>query len=271
MNVKKEQTYLYNKYGKELYLKLKKEHRVMLRDLIRTNVLKVSSKIHYFNNMCDTYSYTTLNDLVSFGLAKLIPEDVILAARDSSKEIINHGLRPILTDYGIEVCKCLNLDGRKNLTGHNKLLYAFMNKLEREDLLVVGDIEVNTLYGKSRPDILTMKKTLNIKNMNPTAYEIKHSRSDFFSDIKNPQKRASYLEIADKLYYVCEEGLIKKEEVPEECGLIFPVRYGSDDISHFKVVKKARVKKVEINPVLMMKMLLRMSDVNNTILISPEN
>lgn len=271
MNVKKEQTYLYNKYGKELYLKLKKEHKTMLRKLIMHNVLKTSSKIHYFNDMCDIYDYNILNDLVSFGLAKLIPEEVILRTRDDSKEIINHGLRPVLTPYGIEVYKCLNLDGRKNLTGHNKLLYAFMNKLEKEDLLVVGDIEVNTQYGKSRPDILTMKKTLNISNMNPTAYEIKHSRADFFSDIKNPQKRASYLEIADKLYYVCEEGLIKKEEVPEECGLIYPVRYSSDDISHFKVIKKARVKKVEINPVLMMKMLLRMSDVNNTVLISPEN
>lgn len=269
MNIQKEQTYLYSKYGKELYLKLKKEHRTMLRDLMKNNVLKTSSRIYYFNDMCDTYDYNILNDLLSFGLINLIPEEVILRPRNADKEIVNNGLRPILTPYGIEVSKCLNLDGRKNLTGHNRLLYAFMEKLSKEDLLVVGDIEVNTTYGKSRPDILTMKKTLNVKNMNPTAYEIKHSRADFLSDISKPNKRSSYLEIADKLYYVCEEGVIKKEEVPEECGLIYPVCY-NNEIAYFNIVKKAKVKKVDINPVLMMKMLLRLSEVNNTVLISPK-
>lgn len=52
------------------------------------------------------------------------------------------------------------------------------------------------------------------------AIEIKVSRSDFFSDIKNPNKQAPWRELAHRHAYAVPDGLIRVDEVPTESGLI---------------------------------------------------
>jgi hypothetical protein len=51
-------------------------------------------------------------------------------------------------------------------------------------------------------------------------YEIKVSRSDFQHEIKNPMKRKQGLELSNEFYFVTPVGLVRPEEIPEECGLI---------------------------------------------------
>lgn len=51
-------------------------------------------------------------------------------------------------------------------------------------------------------------------------YEVKVSRSDFFSEIKKPIKRRKGLVYSNEFYFACPQGLVKIEEVPPECGLI---------------------------------------------------
>lgn len=53
------------------------------------------------------------------------------------------------------------------------------------------------------------------------AYEVKVSRSDFLHEIKNPEKRKSALIFSNEFYFVVPTGLVKKEEIPNECGLIY--------------------------------------------------
>lgn len=71
-------------------------------------------------------------------------------------------------------------------------------------------------------------------NFKRLAYEIKVSRSDFLNEIKNPDKRRQALELSNQFYFVTPKGLLSKEEIPEECGLIEV----SDD-GETKTVKKA--------------------------------
>jgi len=52
------------------------------------------------------------------------------------------------------------------------------------------------------------------------AYEIKVSRADFLKEIKSPKKREWAEEISHQFYFVAPQGLIKKEEVPQGCGLL---------------------------------------------------
>lgn len=58
-----------------------------------------------------------------------------------------------------------------------------------------------------------------------TEFEIKRSRSDYFSEIVNKKEKHYYLSkgklVPNYFYFVCEEGLIKKDEVPVHCGLIY--------------------------------------------------
>ena len=52
------------------------------------------------------------------------------------------------------------------------------------------------------------------------AYEIKVSRSDFLHELKHPEKRKQALSVSNEFYFVTPKGLVKKEEIPPECGLI---------------------------------------------------
>lgn len=257
---------LYAEIAKDHVLKLKKEHKTILRDAFRENLIAGSGEREYFrhNSVVDVYNINYVKDLVVYGMLSIRDEDKKYYDSSSSTQKMTTCKCVYLTEYGVEICKILNLDSRKNQSGHNKILADLIMSKDKEDLLVVGDMEIQTQYGVSRPDVLTMKKTLNVKYMNPVAYEVKHSRADFLSDIKNENKRKSYLEIADKLYYVCPKDLIKKEEMPEGCGLIYQM-----DDGRFKIVKSAKNNKVEINVQLMMKFLLRVNDVNNSVLICP--
>lgn len=52
------------------------------------------------------------------------------------------------------------------------------------------------------------------------AFEIKVSRSDYFSEIKKPRKRRAGLRLSNEFYFVVPKGLVSATEVPPECGLI---------------------------------------------------
>jgi len=54
-----------------------------------------------------------------------------------------------------------------------------------------------------------------------TAYEVKVDRRDFEEELKCPEKRAPALKIADQFYFVTPIGLVKANEVPDDCGLIW--------------------------------------------------
>jgi len=54
-------------------------------------------------------------------------------------------------------------------------------------------------------------------------YEVKVSRGDFVQD----QKWRVYLKYCNQFYFVCPTGLIKKEELPNDTGLIYLSKTGS--------------------------------------------
>lgn len=56
-----------------------------------------------------------------------------------------------------------------------------------------------------------------------TGYEIKVSRSDFLRDKKWP----AYLPMCNELYFVCPPNVIKPEECPEPCGLMYVASTGN--------------------------------------------
>lgn len=52
------------------------------------------------------------------------------------------------------------------------------------------------------------------------AIEVKVSRADFFSDVRDPHKQAPWRELADRHTYAVPKGLVRLEEVPAGSGLI---------------------------------------------------
>ncbi len=52
------------------------------------------------------------------------------------------------------------------------------------------------------------------------SYEIKISRGDFLHELKDPSKKEFAMEISNEFYFVTPPGLIKEDELPEDCGLV---------------------------------------------------
>ena len=56
--------------------------------------------------------------------------------------------------------------------------------------------------------------------MRRICYEIKVSRADFKSELKNPLKKRVGMRFSNEFYFVTPGGLLASEEVPLECGLV---------------------------------------------------
>lgn len=74
-------------------------------------------------------------------------------------------------------------------------------------------------------------------NLKYTGYEIKVARGDF----KQDDKWRGYLPYCNEFYWVCPKDLIKKDEIEDDCGLIYvyPDSYAT------RVVKKAKYREIE--------------------------
>lgn len=66
------------------------------------------------------------------------------------------------------------------------------------------------------------------------AFEVKASRGDFLSEMRKPEKRARALELSHQFFFVTPRELVRKEEVPEECGLMWV-----DERQRLRIVKQA--------------------------------
>jgi hypothetical protein len=79
---------------------------------------------------------------------------------------------------------------------------------------------------------------LYVKNRGIKAFEVKVSRADFISDIKQFEyKHGHALDISTEFYYVCPWNMIEKGEVPEKAGLIF-----IDSANQIKTIKRATLR-----------------------------
>jgi hypothetical protein len=58
------------------------------------------------------------------------------------------------------------------------------------------------------------------KGFRRIAFEVKVTRSDFLSEIKDPGKRQAGLAMSNEFYFVTPRGLVDPSEIPPECGLI---------------------------------------------------
>lgn len=71
--------------------------------------------------------------------------------------------------------------------------------------------------GSARPDVYSIEPTYS--RFVAAAYEVKISRADFLSDVTSG-KALRYLEFAGSLVYATPKGMVRKDEIPDGCGLI---------------------------------------------------
>jgi hypothetical protein len=73
---------------------------------------------------------------------------------------------------------------------------------------------------RSRPDIISLKRTADRRSREPWIVEVKTRRADFLADVNRPDKRGAYFFLAEKVFYGVPLGLVDPSEVPFGTGLI---------------------------------------------------
>lgn len=129
---------------------------------------------------------------------------------------------------------------------HDTLATDLAAYLRGPDRMVWTDIQLGSA-GSPRPDVYTILKSF-IKPC-PSAFEVKVSRSDFLADV-TAGKWTKYLQYAYSVTFACEVGLLFKDDVPQQCGLI--VRHENA----WRYAKRPLINPVEIPRSAWMKLLI---------------
>lgn len=99
----------------------------------------------------------------------------------------------------------------------------------------LGSVWLN--YGAvGQADVITIKPSYNRFNLD--IYEVKVQRSDFLQDVKKG-KYKKYLPHCNRLYFAILEGVARKDEIPEDVGLIVKNQKG------WHTIKAAKKREVE--------------------------
>jgi hypothetical protein len=78
----------------------------------------------------------------------------------------------------------------------------------------------------ARPDVISILPSQRRAEHEPWIFEVKVSRRDFYVDVDKPEKRLAYALLAERVYYVCPQGLLSVDEVPPGCGFVVEKRAG---------------------------------------------
>ncbi len=82
-----------------------------------------------------------------------------------------------------------------------------------------------TRWCMAMPDVFSIRNTTVEAYLEPIVHEVKVRRADLLGDLRNPAKRAAYLDMSSECWYVlgCDsrgKPIATAEEVPNECGVL---------------------------------------------------
>lgn len=102
---------------------------------------------------------------------------------------------------------------------------AFIKKVLKEKYASPGwafllELRLGTGYGDAANRYMDAFAMSMWGGLETIVFEIKISRSDFAHEIKSPSKRRQALAFANQFFFVTPAGMLSKDEVPKDSGLI---------------------------------------------------
>ena len=129
-----------------------------------------------------------------------------------------------VTDEGMQRLAASLVRNRSALDPHNALVARVAEDQVRQGRIAYAGLQLYSMPGEKWlrpiPDVYSIRNTTREDAVCPVAFEVKVRRADLLSDLKKPEKRASYIALSSECYYVLAEGIAKVEEIPPECGVI---------------------------------------------------
>ena len=129
-----------------------------------------------------------------------------------------------VTDAGIALLARSLASNRAAFDAHEALVERVVREMQRAGRMAWRTLslraKVDTGWVMARPDVYSLRHTTVEAYCLPLVHEVKVRRADLLADLKLPNKRAAYLQMAAACCYVLAEGIAEPEEIPPECGVI---------------------------------------------------
>lgn len=107
---------------------------------------------------------------------------------------------------------------------HERLVERVAREMTRAGRLAWRGLSLRANVGEgwamAMPDVFSIRHTSLEARLEPVVHEIKVSRADLLSDLRNAPKRAAYLQLSSECWYVIRAGIAEVDEIPPECGVL---------------------------------------------------
>ena len=140
-----------------------------------------------------------------------------------------------LTPAGLQALADAHATNRANRSAHDELVMQVAQRMQHEGRIAWTQLalraQVDGVWTQAIPDVFSIRHTTVEAYLEPVVHEIKVSRADLLGDLKRPEKRAAYLEMASQVYYVLGlnakgQPIAEPEEVPAACGVMVATNNG---------------------------------------------
>jgi hypothetical protein len=141
-----------------------------------------------------------------------------------------HGVETLrVTDAGIEALSASQRQNRNAMSKHESLVAAVVRAMQREGRIVwtrlsaraaAGAADEKTTWRMAMPDVFSIRNTTKSAMLEPIVHEVKVSRADLLSDLRNVQKREAYLALSSQAFYVLSPKVGSAEDIPEPFGVL---------------------------------------------------
>lgn len=129
-----------------------------------------------------------------------------------------------VTEAGIAALADRRQQNRHALDSHDALVERVARQLVDEGRVVFRGVplraKVDSGWKPVRPDLFSIRNTSHEAYLAPFVHEVKVSRADLLTDLRNPAKRAGYQALSQQFWYVIAAGIAEPAEIPEDCGVI---------------------------------------------------
>ena len=137
-----------------------------------------------------------------------------------------------VTDAGIALMADTLQRNRARLDAHETLVDRVAREMTRAGRLAWRRLslraKVDNTWAMAMPDVFSIRHTTVEAYLEPVVHEVKVRRADLLGDLRQPGKRAAYLQMSGECWYVIREGIARPDEIPPECGVLVATDTGLD-------------------------------------------
>jgi hypothetical protein len=144
-----------------------------------------------------------------------------------------------VTDTGVAALAATLARNRARRGAHETLVERVAREMTRAGRIAWRGLSLRARVGEgdearwlmAMPDVFSIRHTTVEDWLEPAAHEIKVTRADLLSDLRQAHKREAYRALSSQCWYVLKQGIANADEIPMEFGVMFAGEAGALEVA----------------------------------------